>query len=108
MDFFIFLHLKKFVTRIPVESIVDILGTIRKSKPTYVSQASVEICIQNLFVVSRASSSPPFFIEDASISRRVINYEVCGMGSEARGRGGIEYDRVIADRKKGGVIAPNQ
>lgn len=58
----------KFVGKVERESIVDILGTVAPADLTadLLTQRSVELRIESLFVVSRARIIPPFSLDDAA------------------------------------------
>jgi aspartyl/asparaginyl-tRNA synthetase len=65
--------LLKFASNIPVESIVDICGEVTAAEVKSCTQHNVEIQIEKIFVVSRAPSSLPFLIDDASKSQEDID-----------------------------------
>jgi len=62
----------KYVGAIPLESIVDIQGKLVTADVKSCSQSNVELQIQKVFVVSRAPSTLPFLLEDASRSEKEI------------------------------------
>ena len=62
----------KYVGAIPLESIVDIQGKLVTADVKSCSQSNVELQIQKVFVVSRAPSTLPFLLEDASRSESEI------------------------------------
>lgn len=59
-----------FISKIPNESIIDIVGTVKKAEQKIVacSQQDIELLIQQLFVVSRSDTRLPMQIEDATRS----------------------------------------
>lgn len=65
-------QLIKFASSIPLESIVDIYGTLAAAEVKSCSQSNVEIVMQKIFVVSRAPVALPFLLEDASRSEEEI------------------------------------
>lgn len=62
----------KYVGAIPLESIIDIQGKLVTADVKSCSQSNVELQIQKVFVVSRAPSTLPFLLEDASRSESEI------------------------------------
>jgi hypothetical protein len=62
----------KFVGAIPLESIVDIQGTIAAADVKGCTQKNVEIHIRKLFVVSRAPVTLPFLLDDAARTEKEI------------------------------------
>jgi len=67
----------KFATSVPKESIVEVVGIVRKSQvpiPT-TTQSSVEIDVRSLFVISRAAVGLPLQLEDASRSQELLDQQ---------------------------------
>lgn len=62
----------KFVSSIPLESIVDIQGVIAPADVKSCSQKNVELQIQKIFAVSRAPVTLPFLLDDAARSEHDI------------------------------------
>lgn len=62
----------KFVSSIPLESIVDIQGVIAPADVKSCSQKNVELQIQKIFAVSRAPVTLPFLLDDAARSEQEI------------------------------------
>lgn len=62
----------KFVSSIPLESIVDIQGVLASADVKSCSQKNVELQIQKVFTVSRAPVTLPFLLEDAARSEKEI------------------------------------
>lgn len=63
----------KFVGGLTLESIVDIYGTLVSADVKACSQANVEVQIEKIFTVSRAPSTLPFLLEDASRAQSEID-----------------------------------
>jgi len=84
--------LLKFLSSLPRETVVDVTGTVTKTDVPVVSttQPDVELGVETVFVVSRASPVLPFSLEDAARSDAVV---------EAR-------EKEIAEAEKAGVEAP--
>ena len=116
----------KWVSRIPVESVVDLYGELVKAEqPTHTSQSEVELRTHRLFVVSLASPHLPFQLSDAarpppetiaapaepstaqhsanssSSSSSSLSSAGAGAGSEEKSEGGGE---VIAPVEAGGGV----
>lgn len=62
----------KYISSLPLETIVDIQGTITAATVKSCTQKNVEIQIQKAFVVSRAPVVLPFILDDASRSETEI------------------------------------
>lgn len=65
--------LVKFVGDLPLESIVDIYGEVVGASVKSCSQHTVEVHIRKVYTVSRAPTSLPFLLEDASRSQAQID-----------------------------------
>jgi len=62
----------KYVSSIPLESIVDIQGVVASADVKSCSQKSVELQIKKIFTVSRAPVTLPFLLDDAARSEQDI------------------------------------
>jgi aspartyl-tRNA synthetase len=62
----------KYVTSLPCESIVDILGVVSAADVKSCTQNKVELQIKKIFAVSRAPTMLPFSLDDAGRSQAVI------------------------------------
>lgn len=62
----------KYVNSVPLESVVDIYGTLASADVKSCSQSTVELQIMKIFTVSRAPVTLPFLLEDASRSEKDI------------------------------------
>lgn len=62
----------KYVSSIPLESIVDIQGVVASADVKSCSQKNVELQIKKIFTVSRAPVTLPFLLDDAARSEQDI------------------------------------
>lgn len=67
------LDLLKFGANIPLESIIDVCGTVAAADVKSCTQSTAEIHLKKLFVVSRARTVLPFLLEDAMRSHVEIS-----------------------------------
>ena len=100
----------KWVGRIPVESVIDVEGTLVKvDTPTHTSQSDVELRVHKLFVVSLASPHLPFQLTDAS--RPAGEQATTAQGtatpssSAPSSEGGGEEEKKAADGEAAGAAA---
>lgn len=63
----------KYMSTLPLESIVDIYGEVTTADVKACSQNNVELQIKKIFTVSRAPAILPFLLEDASRSQIEID-----------------------------------